>query len=690
MSEFMQNRSIFIRLLFIAVPVIIIIRLLFLQVFDIGGYKMAAEGQAIYKKKVYPPRGIVYDRKGSVLMNNTIVYDLVVEPHKIKADFDTLGLCKLINIPTEDFQKNFKRLTIKYGPGVKEITLFKNLSPSAVARLQETVYDFEGVELREHTERNFMFNCGGNIMGYINEINENQLKKDEYADYEKGDYIGITGVEATYEDVLRGVPGYQYLLRDVKQRIQGTYKDGTLDSAAQAGKSLELFIDAKLQKLTETMLANKLGSAVAIDPRTGGILAFASGPSFDPSLLTGPQKGKNISKMFFDATLPLFNRAIKAEYPPGSTFKPLTALVALDEGVIDASYGYNCGGAYYGCGRKIGCTHRGGGHARNLAYAIANSCNSYFCHIFRLTIDAKKHGNTHLGLQRWHNYMNDFGLGHPIGIDIPSENGGHIPDSSYFNKTYNGNWTSCNMSIIGMGQGEVTMTPLQMANSMCIIANRGYYYVPHFVKSIGKDSLHPKLTPYLKKHVVAKIADSAFMFVAAGMEAVVTQGTGKIARIPGVKVCGKTGTSQNQRVVNGKLIKLQNHSMFVAYAPMDTPRIAVAVAIENSGYGATWAGPIASLIIEQYLFDSISTKRKGLLKKMQNAKIIPNYIYILDSLDRLKARERDSIKKLSATQKLKYRALNDSIQFRKDSMAVFNYWNKTLFIKPKTNKPIKP
>jgi penicillin-binding protein 2 len=686
MADFMQNRSVFIRILFMVVPLIIIIRLLFLQVFDSGGYKMAAEGQAIYKKKIYPPRGIIYDRHGKILMNNTIVYDLIVEPKKIKTDFDTLGLCKLLNVPTDDFAKAFKKMVTKYGAGVKNLTLFKNLSPSAVARLQENMYEFNGVELREHSERNFNYNCGGNIMGYINEIGEGQLKKEEYSNYEKGDYIGITGVEATYEDVLRGEHGYQYLLRDVRQRIQGPYKNGTLDSMAKPGKTLELYVDAQLQKLTESMLANKLGSAVAIDPQTGGILAFASGPSFDPTLLTGPNKGKNISKMFVDATLPLFNRAIKAEYPPGSTFKPITALVALDEGVITASYGYGCSGAYYGCGRKIGCTHRGNGHARNLAYAIANSCNSYFCHIFRLAVDAPKYGNTHVGLQRWHNYMNDFGLGHPIGIDIPSENGGNIPDSNYFNKTYNSNWTSCNMSIMGMGQGEVTMTPLQMANAMCIIANKGYYYIPHFVKSIEKDSVHPKLEPYLKKHVVAKIADSMFRYVAAGMEAVVTQGTGKIARIPGVKVCGKTGTAQNQRIVNGKLIKLQNHSMFVAYAPMDTPRIAVAVCVENSGYGATWAGPIASLMIERYLFDTIAPRRKGLLAKMQNAKIIPQYIYILDSLDKIKARQRDSLKNLTPLQQRQYRSVHDSAQYRLDSISVSNYIRRQYFIKPKSSK----
>ena len=682
MADFSQNRSVFIRIFFIAIPVIIVIRLLFLQVFSAGGYKEAAQGQAIYQKKIYPPRGIIYDRKNQVLMNNNIVYDLVVEPRKIKNDFDTLFLCKLLNIPTNEFAAAFKKQLNKFGPGVKNLTLFKNMSPTTVARLQENIYEFQGVDLIEHSERNFNYQCGGTIMGYINEINEAQLKKERYADYEKGDYIGITGIENTYEDVLRGQAGVQFLLRDVKQRIQGPYKNGTLDSMPVPGKSLQLYVDAKLQKLTESMLANKLGSAVAIDPQTGGILAFASGPSFDPALLTGPNKGRNISKMFFDATIPLFNRAIQANYPPGSTFKPITALVALDEGVITPSFGYPCGGGYYACGRKIGCTHSGGGHARDLAWAIANSCNSYFCHIFRLSIDAPKYGNTHIGLEKWHHYMNEFGLGHPVGIDIPNESGGNIPDSNYYNKTYNHVWNSCNMSIMGMGQGEVLLTPLQMANSMCIIANKGFYYLPHFVKSIGGDSLHTKLKPYHERHVVAKIPDSAYFYVAYGMQRVVEAGTGKIAQIPGIDVCGKTGTAQNERFINGKKIKLQNHSMFVAFAPRDTPRIAVAVCIENSGYGATWAGPIASLMIEQYLKDTIAPKRQGLLKKMQNAKIIPNYIYLLDSLEKQKARERELLKRAPTDSMKRVQALKDSLKRRQDSVAVLNYIRRTYMRKP--------
>lgn len=686
MADITQDRSNYIRILFALVPMVLIIRLLFLQVFDSGGYKEAAMGQAVYIKKIYPPRGTIYDRNNVVLMNNSIVYDLVVEPKKVKEDFDTTLLCKLLTITNEEFRVQFKKTITKYGWGHRTLVLFKNLSPTSVARLQEYLYEFPGVELLEHSERKFTYECGGNIMGYINEISAKQLEKEKYASYEKGDYIGITGLENHYEEVLKGRPGVQYLLRDVKQRIQGPYKNGTLDSTAIPGQPLTLYVDARLQKLTEDMLANKLGSAVAIDPQTGGILAFASGPTFDPSLLTGANKGKNLSKLLNDATKPLFNRAIQANYPPGSTFKPITALVALDEGVINPSYGYPCGGGYYACGRRIGCTHSGGGHARDLAFAIANSCNSYFCHIFRLSIDASKYKNVHIGLQRWNQYMTDFGLGHPTGVDIPSESGGLIPDSNYFNKTYNGNWNSCNMSIIGMGQGEVLLTPLQLANAMCIIANKGYYYTPHFVKSIGNDSTHRMLEPFLKRHTVAHIADSAYDYVSIGMREVINQGTGKIARIPGIEVCGKTGTAQNERTINGKRVKLQNHSLFVAFAPRVNPKIAVAVCIENSGYGATWAGPIASLMIEQYLMDTISAKRQPLVNKMKNAKIIPNYTYILDSIEKAEALERERIKRLPKDSLALIQFKKDSVKRLDDSLkAAYFYKRFYAILPPKAN-----
>lgn len=686
MNHPFQDRSQYIRLVFIAVPLLLIVRLFFLQVIDMGGYKQAAIGQAVYQKKVYPPRGIIFDRNNKVLMNNSQVYDVMVEPKKITKDFDTALFCKFMRINTTDFDKQFKKLIVKYGWGHRQLALYKNMSQKDVASLLENIYEFDGIELLEHAERNFNMGCGGIIVGYINEVSEKQLQMPKYNSYEKGDIIGVTGLENYYEKVLRGKPGVEYLLRDVRQRIIGPYKNKALDSAAVPGKSLTLYLDGDLQKLTESMMANKLGSAVAIDPQTGGILAFASGPTFDPALLTGSEKGRNLNKLLTDATKPLFNRAIQAQYPPGSTFKPMTALVALDEGVINPSYGYPCSGGYYACGRRIGCTHSGGGHARNLAFAIANSCNAYFCHIYRLSMDAAKYGNVKVGLQRWHTYMNDFGFGRPIGIDIPSELGGMIPDTNYFNKVYSGVWNSCNMSIIGMGQGEILLTPLQLANAMCIIANKGFYFTPHFVKAIDNDSNHALLSPFLQKHQVARIADSAYNYVSAGMQAVVEQGTGKIARIDGISVCGKTGTAQNERVIAGKRVKLQNHSLFVAFAPRENPKIAVAVIVENSGYGATWAGPIASLMIEQYLNDSISTKREHLVKKMQDAKIIPHYTYVIDSFEKMQALERDRIKNMSRDSLKFIQRKQDSVRHVNDSLMAAYYYRRLLSTKLKKNK----
>ncbi len=666
--DFNQDRSQFIRILFVAIPAVIVLRLLFLQVFGVGGYKQAALSQAVYRKIIHPARGIIYDRNNEIILNNSIVYDLVIEPKKMGKDFDSTYLCKLLGTTIEDFRVQLKKVIVKNG-WEKSSTLYKNLSTVTIARLLENLSEFKGIDLIEHAERKFQYNCGGIFAGYINEISESQLQNEKYQNYQKGDYLGITGLEAEYEDELRGVPGVQYLLRDVKQRIQGSYKDGELDTNSVAGKPLSLYVDIKLQQLTEKLMQGKLGAAVAIDPKTGGILTMVSAPTFDPSLLTGSDRGKNFYKLFTDATKPLFNRSIRGAYPPGSTFKPLTALVGLDEGVITPSYGYGCGGGYYACGRRIGCTHSGGGHAATLRLAIANSCNAYFCHVFRLSVDNPKYGNTHAGLQAWSHYMNEFGLGKPTGIDIPSELGGLIPDSAYFNKVYNGHWNSCNMSILGMGQGEVLLTPLQMANAMCIVANKGYYYTPHFVKSIAGDSTkNVKLQKYMQKHTIGKISDSAYEAVISGMQAVVDIGTAKIAKIPGINICAKTGTAQNERIVLGKKVKLQNHSMFVAFAPRENPTICVAVCVENGGYGATWAGAITSLMIEQYLTDTISPKRKAMVSKMENAKLIPSITYIIDSLEKIKAKENDIIKKYGIDSLNRWRIKEEQRKHTEDSI----------------------
>lgn len=398
---------------------------------------------------------------------------------------------------------------------------------------------------------------------------------------------------------------------------------------------------------------------------------MVSGPSYDPNLLTGKERSKNFSKLFLDATKPLFNRAIKGSYNPGSTQKPLTALVALDEQVITPSYGYPCGGGYYACNKRIGCTHSGGGHAANLRLALANSCNSYFCHIYRLSVDKRAYGNVKNGLHHFYQHMYDFGLGHPLGVDLPHETGGTLFDVKDYDKMYNGSWNSCTNVFVGMGQGEIASTPLQMANSMCIIANRGFYYTPHFVKSVAGNPKDPVLAPYLQKHQVTRIPDTAFGIVGLGMMDVVEHGTGTVAKLPGVEVCAKTGTVENKAIVNGQVMKLQNHSMFVAFAPRINPKIAIAVCVENSGYGATWAGPIASLMIEKYLYDTVSAKRKGLEEKMFTANVIPRYTYVIDSARRLRDR-------LIWERKVQQKHFADSIKHYQDSLMIRQWIKKNL------------
>lgn len=671
MSSNTQNsRPWIIRSLFIGMAVILIGRLLSLQVMD-DKYKIMADDQAIVRKVIYPARGVILDRKGRSLLINHVTYDLAFIPNKVK-ELDTTLFCEVMNTTKEDIEKAFKKAIVRNGYQ-RQSVYESDLPQDKNARLQENLYLFPGFELIERSTRTYPLKIGAHIFGYLNEVSPRMLEKERYQSYRQGDYVGITGLENVYEEILRGQRGVHFMVRDVLNRPRDAYKNGSLDTPAIAGKSLELYLDADLQALGEKLMNGKIGSAIAIDPKTGGILAMVSGPSYDPNLLSGANFGKNFGQLSRDYTRPLFNRAIQAQYPPGSTFKPITALIALDVGVITPSFGMGCGGGYYACGRRIGCTHSGGGHAANLRVAMANSCNSYFCHLFRLTVDAKKWvGGVHEGVQRWHDYLYSFGLGHALGVDITGEYKGSIPDSSYFNRIYNRHWNSCNMVVVGMGQGEIDMTPLQLANSMCLIANRGYYYVPHFVKSIGGNANDSLLTPYLEKNEVTHIPESSFMAVIDGMEDVVTHGTGRVAQLPGVQVCGKTGTVENYAGIFGQRVKLDNHSVFVCFAPKDDPKIAIAVVVQNSGYGATWAGPIASLMMEQYLTDTI--KRQPLFDRMVNSNTIKKYIKTLDSIQREKdnlrdllrtadKRTQDSIKKVRDTMLAK-QILKDYYQFK--------------------------
>jgi len=641
MFNFSSNpRAWIVRLLFAAMAVVLIFRLFNLQVWD-DKYKILADDQAIFRKVIYPARGSIVDRNGKPMLYNNVTFDLVVTPSRITKDMDTATFCGIMGITPADFIKELNKVLVKNGkqkPGVYKGELSKELN----ARLQENMYLFPGFELVERSMRSYPESAGALMLGYLSEVTPAMLENARFSSYRQGDYVGMSGLENVYEEELRGTRGVQYLVRDVMNRPRDAYKNGDMDTAAIGGKELELYVDAELQAYGEKLMSGKIGSAIAIDPQTGGILAMVSAPSFDPNLLTGAEKGKHFGELNKMATKPLLNYATQAFYPPGSTFKPITGLVGLDVGAITPAFGYPCFGGYYACGKRVGCTHSGHGHAANLKVALANSCNAYFCDVFRKIVDLPKFGGVHKGLATWYEYMEHFGFGKPLGVDISSEGGGNIPDTNYFNRTYNGNWNSCNMSIIGMGQGEVTVTPLQLANAMCMIANKGYFYTPHLVRSIGGDAKHPKLKKYLEKHQTTHIPTEYYQAVIDGMEMVVTNGTGKVAQLPGIAVSAKTGTVENYALLFGKKTKLDNHSVFVCFAPKDNPKIAIAVVVQNAGYGATWAGPVASLMMEKYLTDSV--KRKPLEEKMFNANLVKKYTYTIDSLQRIKDRLRWEMK----------------------------------------------
>ncbi len=596
---------------------LIVVRLCYLQLVD-KKYSKLADANAVLRKVVYPDRGIIYDRKGRSVLGNDALYDLVVTPANVKR-IDTTYLCQLLQIDKDEFIRRIGDAIRKNGR-VRQTVFYPLMPPDMYGKLQESMYLFQpGFELVLRPVRSYPYHAAANILGYIAEVPPYMLDDSlqRWADYSMGDFIGRTGLESSYEKVLMGQRGIQYLVKDNLNRPQGPLENGEFDTAAVAGKNLRLSLDIELQALGEKFLKNKIGSIVAIDPQTGGILAMVSGPTFDPNLLTGSMGRKNFNKLFVDTVYPMLNRGMQAIYPPGSSMKPLTALMALDEGVITKDFGFPCHGGYVNCGRLIKCTHHNPGHAANLRLAIANSCNAYFVHLYRLAVDAPKWGGVKKGHQKWWGYMRDFGLGHPLGVDVPGEYPGRVADTVRINRLYNGYWNSCSELYVGMGQGNVSTTPLQMANAMCIIANKGSYYIPHFVESIDGDK-SDILKKYKEKHKVANVSDDAYESVTLGMADVITSGTGRVAAIDGIEVCGKTGTAENQAKINGVLTKLKDHSVFVCFAPRVNPKIAVCVIIENGGFGATYAAPIASLMMEKYLNDTIAMtpKRQAMMQKM--------------------------------------------------------------------------
>ena len=620
MSVFNQSRSNIIRLIFLGVFIIIIGQLVNLQLFS-GKYKQLAMSNALFAKVIYPDRGIIYDRKGKAILNNTIMYDLVVTPSQVK-NMDTIALCNLLGIDTTEFKQRMIEAIFKntkFRPSVFEDLL----PPDMYAKLDENIWKFPGFDLVERPVRKYPFNAAAHIMGYVGEADSSVIKRSN-GFYRLGDYVGRSGLEQYYERVLMGQRGVKYIIKDNKNRLQGSFEKGAYDTSAIAGRGLHTYMDIELQQLAEKLMTNKVGAVVAIEPKTGGIIAMTSGPSFDPNLLTGSAKQENFNKLFRDARSPLLNRAIKGQYPPGSTYKPLGALIALDEGVINPNYGVSCYGSYNGCNHPVKCTEKFAGHASNLRLGISWSCNSFFSSVFRLAIDNPKYRNPRKGLTDWNKYMNAFGYGHRLGVDLPSEDGGNIPDTAAYDKEYRGQWNSCTMVTLGIGQDKMTATPLQIANAISIVANKGYYYTPHFVKDIeGETKSDSTLAKFRRKHeVLTHIPDSSYEAVIEGMEGVMKVGTGRfLPKIPGINVCGKTGTAENFH----KGIKQKDHSIFVLFAPREDPKIVIAVVVQNGGFGAAAAGPIANLLLEKYLTDSLRADSKKEVERVTAINLIPSY-----------------------------------------------------------------
>lgn len=579
----------------ILVFVVIIIKLFYIQVVD-SRYKFSANNNVLRYITQYPARGLIYDRNGDLLVANQVVYDLMIVKSQVKP-FDTLEFASMLEFTPEQVKDAFEQVRKQkgYSPR-KSVVLLKQISDSSYARLQEVLYKYQGFEVQPRTVRTYPRRIAGHVFGYVGEVDESVVKEQPY--YQQGDYIGINGIEKYYENELRGVKGVNIFMVDVHNRIKGPYEEGRFDSIAKVGKNLVSTIDADLQEYGEKLMINKIGSVVAIEPKTGEVLAMISSPTYNPELLVGRDRTDNFRTLQNDSLKPIFNRSIMALYPPGSTFKVVNALIGLQEEVLAPSTRYACYGRYT-VGRGVGCHNHPS--PLDLEHSIAASCNTYYCHVFRNIIDKREFNSIEDGFNNWKQHVESFGYGNKLGIDLPNELKGIVPSVNFYNKYFRkGGWSSLTIISLSIGQGELGTTPLQMANLVSAIANKGYYYTPHIVKDIeGNDAIDHK---YYEKHVTS-VDSSYYKYIINGMDLAVNApagsgSTARIAAIPDIIVCGKTGTSQNPHG--------EDHSVFFAFAPKDDPKIAIAVYVENAGFGATWAAPIASLMIEKYLKDSIS------------------------------------------------------------------------------------
>ena len=588
---------------------ILIVKLFGIQILD-DKYKMDADNNSMVYSVIYPTRGIIHDRNGNILVGNKVAYDIVVTPREIQ-EFDTLALAAALDVSPDlirekmaEYKKNRRRI------GWQSVVMLKKIPQETYMRFAEVAYRFPGFKGQARSIREYPYNAGGNLLGYVTEVDARYLKK--HPEYVSGDYAGKSGIEAARENELKGEKGYSIWLRNSRNRIESRYEDGEMDRDAVPGKDITTTIDAELQNYGQELMKNKVGSLVAIEPSTGEILAMISSPGIDVDMLA--DIGQHYSEIASDPYKPMFNRAVQAYYPPGSVFKLVNGLIGMQEGVVTPNTHYSCKLGYHFGKSKLGC------HAHkspiDLQESIMMSCNAYYCYILRDLLENGKNGSIAESLDKWNEYVKSFGFGKKLGSDFPAELSGFIPNSAYYDKWYGKRrWKATTVISLSIGQGEIGCTPLHMANLCATIANRGYYITPHIIK----DSEAVTIDPKYKEKNYTMVDQKHFETVVGGMYRAVNSGfgsgaTASIAAVEGLDICGKTGTSQNPHG--------DDHSVFICFAPKDNPKIAVAAYVENGGFGASYAAPLASLLTEMYLNKKISNSRKPLEDRMKNSNLL--------------------------------------------------------------------
>ncbi len=589
---------------------ILIVRLFVIQILD-DSYKIDASNNSMVYSTIYPTRGIIYDRNGKILVGNKVAYDILVTPKEV-SEFDTLSLSAALGVTPEfikDKMDEYYRDRRKIG--YQSVVMLKQLPPETYMRFAELAYKFPGFRGQPRSIRQYPYNAGGNLLGYVSEVDSRYIKAHN-DEYKAGDYAGMTGIEATCEQYLKGEKGYKIYLRDSRNRIESSYRDGEMDKEAIPGKDIVTTIDAELQNYGQALMQNKVGSLVAIEPSTGEVLALISSPGIDVDVLA--DIGRHYSQIASDPLKPMFNRAVQASYPPGSVFKLVNALIGLQEGVVTPQSEFPCHLGYRYGNRKMAChSHRS---PLDMEESIMMSCNAYYCYVFRSLLEDSGNGSVSQALAVWDEYVSSFGFGHRLGSDFPSELGGDIPTPALYDRMYGkGRWKATNIISLSIGQGEIGCTPLHLANLCAIMANRGYYYIPHIIKESDGVEIDPK---YRERHYTM-VDTSYFHTVVNGMYRAVNSGygsgaTASIAAVDGLDICGKTGTAQNPHG--------DDNSVFICFAPKDDPKIAVAAYIEHGSFGARWAAPIASLLVEKYLNREIGSSREALEKRMMEGVLL--------------------------------------------------------------------